>query len=64
MTITVARMRDRTVQVIRYADRVGFSQDRGWFMVCMDWEQPERKKQHFRWVPADTRFEWVRTFAF
>ena len=63
MTVTVARMQDRVVQVMRYADRVGFSDQRGWFMVCMDWQQPERRKQQFRWVPASTRFDWVRTFV-
>lgn len=62
--VTVARMRDRIVQIVRYADRVAFSDERGWFMVCTDWEQPERKKQHFTWVPASTRFEWVREFNF
>ena len=64
MTVTVARMGPRLVQVVRVADRVGFSTERGWVMLCMDWEQAERKKQQFRWVPASTRFEWVRTFAF
>lgn len=64
MSVTVAKMQDRMVQVMRYADRVGFSEQRGWVMVCTDWQQPERKKQQFRWVPASTRFEWVRTFAF
>ena len=64
MTVVVAKMQDRVVQVVRVADSVGFSQERGWVMVCTDWEQPERKKQHFKWVPATTRFEWVRTFAF
>ena len=63
MTVTVAKMQDRVVQIMRYADRVVFSEQRGWFMVCTDWEQPERKKQHFRWVPATTRFCWVRTFV-
>ena len=64
MTVVVAKMQDRVVQVVRVADSVGFSQERGWVMVCTDWEQPERKKQHFRWVPASTRFEWVREFNF
>ena len=64
MTVVVAKMQDRVVQVVRVADTVGFSQDRGWVMVCTDWEQPERKKRHFRWVPASTRFEWVREFNF
>jgi hypothetical protein len=64
MTVTVARLQNRLVQVVRVADRVSFSQERGWVMLCLDWEQPERKKQQFRWVPASTRFDWVREFAF
>ena len=60
----VAKMNGRIVQVIRVADSVGFSQDRGWVMICFDFEQPERKKQQFKWVPASTRFEWVREFSF
>ena len=29
MTVTVAKMNDKIVQVVRVADRVAFSQDRG-----------------------------------
>jgi hypothetical protein len=57
-------MKDRLVQVVRVADTVAFSTERGWVMVCMDFEKPERKKEQFKWVPASTRFDWVRTFAF
>ena len=64
MTTMVAKMGNRVVQVMRVADRVGFSEDRGWVMVCFDWEQAERRKSQFRWVPASTRFEWVRSFRF
>jgi len=64
MTVTVARMDGRLVQVVRVADTVAFSTERGWVMVCFDWEQAERKKSQFRWVPASTRFDWVRDFAF
>ena len=64
MTVTVARMNDRVVEVVRVADTVSFSSERGWVMVCFDFEQSERKKSQFRWVPASTRFDWVRTFAF
>ena len=60
----VAKMNGRVVQVIRVAESVGFSQERGWVMICFDFEQPERKKQQFKWVPASTRFEWVREFSF
>jgi hypothetical protein len=61
---TVAKMNDRLVEVMRTADTVAFSEERGWVMVCFDFEQAERKKSHFKWVPASTRFEWVREFSF
>ena len=64
MTVTVAKMNDRVVEVVRVADTVSFSAERGWVMVCFDFEKAERKKSEFRWVPASTRFDWVRTFAF
>jgi len=64
MTVVVAKMQGRLFQVVRVADAVGFSIDRGWVMLCVDWEQAERRKQQFKWVPASTRFEWVREFAF
>ena len=62
--VVVAKMNGRLFEVVRVADVVGFSRDRGWVMLCTDWEQPERKKQQFKWVPASTRFEWVREFCF
>ena len=61
---TVAKMNGRVVEVVRTADTVGFSTERGWVMVCFDFEQVERKKSQFKWVPASTQFEWVREFCF
>jgi len=62
---TVAKMTDgRMVEVVRVADRVGFSTERGWVMVCMDFEKADRQRTSFVWVPATTRFEWVREFVF
>lgn len=63
MTI-VAKMNDRVVEIVQVADKVAFSSERGWVMVCLDFEQVERKKSQFRWVPASTQFDWVREFAF
>ena len=62
--IVVAKMNGHIVQVVRVADTVGFSQERGWVMICFDFEQIERRKQQFKWVPATTRFEWVRSYSF
>lgn len=63
MTI-VAKMNDRVVEIVQVADKVAFSSERGWVMVCLDFEQVDRKKSQFRWVPASTQFDWVREFAF
>jgi hypothetical protein len=62
---TVAKMMDgRMVEVVRVTDRVAFSDTTGWIMICMDWEKADRKKSEFKWIPADTRFDWVREFDF
>ena len=63
MTYTVARMNGQWVHVMRFARDVAFSTERDWFMVCFDWEQPNRRRSHFRWVPASTRFDAVREFV-
>lgn len=63
--IKVAKMMDgRVVEVVRVADTVGFSPEKGWVMVCMDFEKISRKREHFKWVPATTRFDWVRDCPF
>ena len=63
--ITVAKMTDgKVVEVVRVADTVGFSPDRVWVMICLDFEKISRKRSEFKWMPATTRFEWVREFTF
>jgi hypothetical protein len=65
MMITVAKMADsRIVEVVRVAETVGFSPEKGWVMVCMDFEKMYGKRTEFKWVPATTRFDWVKEFAF
>lgn len=64
MTITIGMMNGKLVQIIKTAKTVPFSTDTGWVLVCFDFEQAERKKFNFKWVPASTRFEWIREFHF
>lgn len=62
---TVAKMTDgRVVEVVRVADTVGFSSERGWVMVCFDFDKVDRKREQFKWVPVATRFDWVREYTF
>jgi hypothetical protein len=63
MTI-IAKIQDKIVEVIRVTEIVGFSKEKGWIMVCTDFEQPEHKKQQFKWMPTTTKFEWIREFKF
>jgi hypothetical protein len=61
---TVAKMNGKLVEIVKVADAVKFSNTRGWIMICMDFEQADRKKSEFKWLPATTRFDWVREFCF
>ena len=63
MTV-VAKMNGKLVEVVRVADTVQFSNTPGWVLICLDFEQGDRKKSQFKWLPASTRFEWVREFCF
>jgi hypothetical protein len=63
--IKVAKMTDgRVVEVVRVAETVGFSPEPDWVMICFDFEKPFRKRTEFKWVPATTRFDWVRAYTF
>jgi hypothetical protein len=57
-------MDGKLVEIVRVVQEVQFSNTPGWVLICLDFEQAERKKSQFRWLPASTRFEWIRSFAF
>ena len=63
MTV-VEKMDGKLVEIVRVVQEVQFSNTPGWVLICLDFEQAERKKSQFRWLPASTRFEWIRSFAF
>lgn len=60
----VAKYRDRVVEIVRVADTVAFSEERGWICICFDFEKISRKREQFRWMRvSDVRFDWVREFV-
>jgi len=62
--MVVAKFKDRIVQIVRVADTVQFSEDKGWVLICFDFDKPMRKRDHFKWMKvSDVKFEWVREFA-
>ena len=62
--VIVAKIKDKIVEIVRVADTVGFSSERGWVCICTDFEVSNRRKTQFQWIPASTRFEWIREFKF
>jgi hypothetical protein len=60
--IVAKTMDGKLVEVISFVDRVGFSDERGWILICRDFQWPNRKKDQFKWVPAYTPFIWVRYY--
>ena len=63
MTV-LAKMNNRVGEIVKVAREVQFSTAPDWILICLDFEQAESRKSQFKWVPASTRFEWVRTFSF
>jgi hypothetical protein len=56
--MVVAKFKDRIVQIVRVADTVQFSEDKGWVLICFDFDKPMRKRDHVKWFRAsETRFE-------
>ena len=61
--MVVAKFNGRWVHIVKFARDVAFSTEKEWFMVNFDFEKANRKREHFKWVPASTRFEAVREFV-
>ena len=60
----VAKMKDKIVQIVRVADSVQFSKEKGWIFICFDFDKINRRREQFKWVKAsETRFEWVKEFV-
>jgi hypothetical protein len=60
----VAKFKDKIVQIVRVAETVQFSEDKGWIFICFDFDKINRRREQFKWVKtSETRFEWVREYV-
>jgi len=53
----------KIVELVRVAQEVKFSDELGWLLIDPDLGAPDMtgsKRPNIRWIPASTRFEWVR----
>lgn len=59
----IAKMTDgRIVEIVKFAHHVGFSPDKDWVMICFDFDKINRRREQVKWIPASTRFDWVKEF--
>jgi hypothetical protein len=53
----------KIVELVRVAREVKFSDEIGWLLIDPDLGAPDMtgsKRPNIKWIPASTRFEWVR----
>jgi len=61
MSITVLKWNNRIVRLVKYQNKVSFSDNPDWLLLQYPLELPENKRR-LLWVPLSTRFEWVKVF--
>lgn len=64
MSFTVVKLKNKLYRVLDARESVAFSDVKNWILITPDVNVPNRKIQHVQWVPANTRFDWARTFNF
>ena len=63
MTVTVAKLKDKIVEIVRIERDVMFSDEKGWILINREIAKPNSLA--VAWLKAsETRFEWVREFPF
>ena len=63
MTVTVAKWKNKIVEIVRTERDVQFSDEKDWILINQEIAKPNSLA--VKWVKAaDTRFEWVREFPF
>ena len=56
----------KIVQILKTVEHVHFSDERGWILIDPDLGKPDMGnsiRANMKWIPADTRFEWVRDIS-
>jgi hypothetical protein len=49
--VVVAKMTNgRIVEIVKVSETVQFSQDKGWVLVCFDFDKVQRKRKEIKWV--------------
>lgn len=59
-TIAKIERTGRIVEILKHRDQVNFSDEQGWLLINI---HPDKRSPELKWIPASTRFEWVKEFS-
>ena len=64
--LLIAKTQDnKLVQIIKQAESVQFSPEKGWLFICQDFERVQHRRMAYKWVrTTDVSFQWIRKFNF
>jgi len=61
MTVLVAKLNDKIVEIVKVAETVQFSNEKNWILISHE----VSKRISMRWLKSeDVKFDWVRSFNF
>jgi hypothetical protein len=61
MTVLVAKLNDKIVEIIRVSETVQFSEEKDWILIS----HQVSKRLSMKWLKAsEVKFDWVRSFNF
>lgn len=66
MKIAKIESTGKIVQILKMVEHVEFSDERGWILIDPDLGKKDLGGSfgaNIKWIPADTRFEWVREIS-
>jgi|TARA_R110000868_G_scaffold393194_1_gene664130 hypothetical protein len=61
MTVLVAKLNNKIVEIVRVSETVQFSEEKDWILIS----HQVSKRLSMKWLKAsEVKFEWVRSFNF
>jgi hypothetical protein len=59
MTVLVAKLNDKIVEIVKVAETVQFSDEKDWILISHQVD----KRLSMKWLKAsDVKFDWVRSY--
>jgi hypothetical protein len=61
MTVLVAKLNNKIVEIVRVSETVQFSEEKDWILIS----HQVSKRLSMKWLKAsEVKFDWIRSFNF